>query len=181
MPTRLPARARAAAMIRLLTALVLALSAVALLTTIDAAVQRTRAAIDTGSRIDSAAYLEYIEATVEFRHVVPAIAFLLAAVGCAALGAAGLTGRLRSSAAGWLLWSVAILACCLFIYREETEFWLQSASESETVKHYASQNEAPLASAAQFLACLCLYAGLPLSNLLQSSNRAQGATSAPDS
>jgi hypothetical protein len=172
-------RAHAAATIQLVIAAALVLAAIALLTTIDEAVQRTRAAMDLDPELDSVHYLDYVEAIVNYRHVAVAGAFLVAAIACASLGSLGLTSRLRSPAAGWTVWGIAIAASCVLAYGERTGFALRPSFNYELVQRFASQNESPLAGASQILAYLCLIVGLPLSSLWQSTSRSQETTSAP--
>ncbi|WP_460499251.1 hypothetical protein [Glycomyces tarimensis] len=179
MSSRIPTRAHAAAAVQLVIAAALLLAAIALLTTTDEAVQRTRAAMDLDPMLDSAHYLDYIAAIVNYRHGVVAVAFLVAAIACAFLGTFGLTGRLRSPAAGWTVWGIAIAATCVLAYGERTGFALRPSFNYELVQRFASQNESPPAEASQILAYLCLLVGLPLSSLWQSTSRSQETTSAP--
>lgn len=177
--SRAPNRVRAAATIQLAIAAALILAAITLLTTTDEAVQRTRAAMDLDPELDSDHYLDYIEAIVNYRHVVVAWAFLVAAIACASLGSLGLTRRLRSPAAEWTVWGIAIAASCALAYGEATGFALRPNFNYELVQRFVSQNDAPLASTLQILAYVCLLVGLPLSSLWQSTNRSQETTSAP--
>jgi hypothetical protein len=177
--SRVPNRVHAAATIQLVIAAALVLAAITLLTTIDEAVQRTRAAMDLDPELDSVHYLDYIEAIVNYRHVVVAWAFLVAAIACASLSSLGLTGRLRNPAAGWTVWGIAIAASCALAYGEVTGFALRPSFNYELVQRFVSQNESPLASTSQTLAYVCLLVGLPLSSLWQSTSRSQETTSAP--
>jgi hypothetical protein len=176
--SRIPTRAQAAA-IQFVIAATLVLAAIMLLTTIDEAVQRTRTAMDLDPELDSVHYLEYIEAIVNYRHTGVAWAFLITAIACAVLGAIGLAGRMRSPAAGWIVWGIAIAAICVLAYGESTGFALRTSFNYELVQRFASQNESPLAEASKVLAYLCLLVGLPLSSLQQSASRAREATLAP--
>lgn len=181
MSSRVPNPVHAAATIHLVIAAALVLAAIALLTTINEAAQRTRAAINLDPELDSVHYLDYIEAIVNYRHVVMAWAFLVAAIACASLGSLELTGRLRSPAAGWTVWGIAIAASCVLAYGEATGFALRPSFNYELVQRFVSQNDSPLASTSQGLAYVCLLVGLPLASLLQSANRSPETTSAPSS
>ena len=178
MISRFPTRAQAAA-IQFGIAATLVLAATMLLATIDEAMQRTRTAMDLDPELDSAPYLEYIEAIVNYRHIGVAWAFLIAAIACAVLGAIGLTGRMRSPAAEWIVWGIAIAATCVLAYGERTGFALRTSFNYELVQRFASQNESPLAETSQILAYLCLLVGLPLSSLQQTASWAREAISAP--
>jgi hypothetical protein len=167
MSPRISARVRIVALIRLGIAAVLVLSSVVLLDTVDKAVQGTRASMKH-AELGSSVYYDTIHAIVEFRHVAPAVAFLVAAAACVALGAAGLAGGPVRQVFAWSLWLVALVGFCVIAYGGANGFALRPGFNYLLVWDHARRGEDLLAWTLQLAAGIALYGGLPISILIES-------------